>query len=95
MGHHLEPDAVAFLAGMKQNTTTVLQHELERQCGLKFEQILTVELEMLKLSVGQIVGDEYAASDINTAVGHLRSGQNPVFHAGEIEASLGEPRHIS
>ena len=57
VGHRLELDAAPFLTGMKQNTTSTLQHELGRQNGLTFEQILTVELEKLKLSLGQIFGD--------------------------------------
>src|SRR6218665_3051404 len=100
VGHRLELDAATFLSGMKQNTTITLQHELGRQNGLKFEQILTVELEKEKLSVDQIFrifegGVHDAASDIITAVAYLKSGQKPLLHAGEIEASLGEPRHTS
>jgi len=94
VGHRLELDAATFLSGMKQNTTITLQHELGRQNGLKFEQILTVELEKEKLSVDQIFrifegGVHDAASDIITAVAYLKSGQKPLLHAGEIEASLG------
>ena len=36
VGHRLEPDADAFLTGMKQNTIITLQDELRQQNGLKF-----------------------------------------------------------
>ena len=64
--NRLEGDAMLFLNEMRPDFEAMLQEELIRQHGIKYTLVLTVELEKLALSVGQVY-DDNSKSDIITS----------------------------
>lgn len=50
----LEGDALSFLSAMEQNIEAQLNEDLVRKYGLKYSQVLTVELEKLVLTADSV-----------------------------------------
>ena len=83
-GHGLEGDALTFLSAMQPGIEAQLNDQLFRQHGVKYSQVLTVELEKLAFTVDNVYDDKAAPGTVTTTA-YFRSKPEPITNAGNIK----------